>query len=343
MNTLAPAHRIAASDAVPAPRAATQLDFHRTVSRKLVHKSAVSEVFLTDSERSDVDRFLIAAQWPRDHAVFQPGPRGVTDSMVVVETARQASIFVFHSYYAVPLDVPFLVRSLEYEITDLEALVGSAGPQEVTLDLTVELPLGRTGLRMSVVTRSVISTADGRPCATVSMTGEILDRRIYRRLRGQRAERAEIPPQAAHPPGVHVPPAAVGRRRPSDVVLIPAGADRWRLRVDQHHPTFFDHSSDHVQAVLLLEAVRQCGMLGAEVRSTRPSEILCGLQVEFHGYGELDSAILLDSRPAVGPGRIPGEHAGDRTMQARATQDGAAILTARLAFRSAWRQTSEEI
>ncbi|WP_405012394.1 ScbA/BarX family gamma-butyrolactone biosynthesis protein [Kitasatospora sp. NBC_01539] len=341
MNTLAPAHRIAAADAVPAPRAAAQLDFHRTVSRKLVHKSAVSEVFLTDSERAAGDRFLLAAQWPRDHAVFQPGPGGLTDSMVVVETARQASIFVFHRYYGVPLDVPFLVRSMDFAITDLDALAGSAGPQEVTLDLTVELPAGRSASRMPVLTRAVVRTADGRPCAEVSMAGDILDRRIYQRIRSRRAvpsaDRATARPDG--PCTVEVPPAAVGRRRPGDVVLVPAGDDRWRLRVDQHHPTFFDHSSDHVQAVLLLEALRQYGMLTAEVRSTRPSDVLCGLSVQFRGYAELDSDILLDPGPAA----IAERSTEERVVRVRATQDGAVILSARLAFRSAWQHVSEEI
>jgi hypothetical protein len=346
MDTLAPARQIAA-DTVPAPRAATQLDYHRTVSRKLVHKSAVSEVFLTDSERVSSDRFLIAAQWPRDHAVFQSGPGGLTDAMVIVETARQASILVFHEYYGVPLDVPFLVRSMEFRITDLDPLGGcAAGPQEVTLATDIELPSGVRGLRMPVLTRTVVHADGARPCATVTMSGEILDRRIYQRLGRSRGRSA--PPDHCPPP-VAVRPAAVGRHRAADIVLAagrPGGRGRWRLRIDQNHPTFFDHGSDHVQAVLMLEALKQCGLLAVADRAPLAGGVLSAMRVGFHAYGEFGSDVELDAREAE-PTRAGADCAvagrgAERLVSAQAVQDGQVITDADLVFRADWRKAPEE-
>nr|WP_179419428.1 ScbA/BarX family gamma-butyrolactone biosynthesis protein [Streptomyces sp. TLI_235] len=302
------------------------------MSRKLVHKAAVSEVFLTDSARATADSYLLAAQWPRDHAVFQPGPGGTADSMVVIETVRQATMFTFHEYYGVPLELPFVAKSFDFELTDDRAARAAFGaPQEVTLDLVVDIPAGhRPGRRMPFQTHTVVHTGAGRPCARVTIGGEILDPALYRRLRAARPAAVDLPADGAGGP-VAATPAQVGRRRPDDVVLLtaePGDGARWRLRVDQGHPTFFDHGSDHVQAVLLLEALRQGGLLADTAAGDASHEVLTGLRVEFHAYGEFGTPILLDARATGGEG-------GARTVRATAAQAGRPIAQADLVFRRA--------
>ncbi|MEV7180595.1 ScbA/BarX family gamma-butyrolactone biosynthesis protein [Kitasatospora sp. NPDC093679] len=316
---------------LPRQRSAADLDFHRTVSRKLVHKAAVSEVFLTDSARATADSYLLAAQWPRDHAVFQPGPGGTADSMVIIETVRQATMFTFHEYYGVPLELPFVAKSFDFELTDDQAARGSFGaPQEVTLDLVVDMPAERrAGRRMPFRTHTVVHAGAGRPCARVTIGGEILDPALYRRLRAARPAEPGLPAEDGG--AVAATPAQVGRRRPDDVVLLAAqpGDDaRWRLRVDQGHPTFFDHGSDHVQAVLLLEALRQSGLLADGPARGALAEVLTGLRVEFHAYGEFGTPILLDARAT-------GGEPGTRTVRATAAQAGRPIAQADLVFRPA--------
>ncbi|WP_431679611.1 ScbA/BarX family gamma-butyrolactone biosynthesis protein [Kitasatospora sp. KL5] len=301
------------------------------MSRKLVHKAAVSEVFLTDSARAAADSYLLAAQWPRDHAVFQPGPGGTADSMVIIETVRQATMFTFHEYYGIPLELPFVARSFDFQLTDCQAArATAAAPQEVTLDLAVDMQAGcRVGRRMPFRTHTVVHAGAGRPCARVTIGGEILAPALYQRLRGARPAGTDLPRGTAGRPAAT--PAQVGRRRPDDVVLLaaePGDGARWRLRVDQDHPTFFDHGSDHVQAVLLLEAIRQSGLLADAPHDGASNEVLTGLRVEFHAYGEFGAPILLDAQPSGGA-------PGSRTVRATAAQAGRTIAEAELTFRRA--------
>ncbi|MFD8733484.1 AfsA-related hotdog domain-containing protein [Streptomyces sp. NPDC059618] len=53
-------------------------------------------------------------------------------------------------------------------------------------------------------------------------------------------------------------PADVGRHNPADVVLTPTPhPNRWLLTPNLNHPIHFDHTSDHLPGMVLLEAARQ--------------------------------------------------------------------------------------
>jgi 2-oxo-3-(phosphooxy)propyl 3-oxoalkanoate synthase len=321
--------------ALPQPAAADGLDFQRTVPRELVHKSAVSEVFLTDSLETGADRFLLAAQWPRDHAVFRPGPDGHTDSMVIIETMRQAGMLVFHRYYSVPLSVPFIVRSLDFEIIDPAALVGTGAPQEATLDLRVTFASTRMGRRRAFEMESMVRVGSGPVCARVTFTGDLLDKALYQRLRARPDNLAPLPPAVGLGRQLAPAPVAVGRTRAKDVMLTAPDdvrPGRWELRMDPTHPTFFDHGSDHVQAIVLLEAMRQSGFLAAPAptRLSGPGAgVLTRLRAEFHAYGEFAPAIVLDAAAEPEDGRPSDE----RAVQVLASQAGRPIASARMEFR----------
>src|SRR5689334_19245938 len=50
---------------------AGQVLFDQTIPRHLVHRAAVSEVFLTDLRVTDETTFQVGAQWPRDHSFYR--------------------------------------------------------------------------------------------------------------------------------------------------------------------------------------------------------------------------------------------------------------------------------
>src|SRR5262245_14025929 len=70
------------------------LSYERTVERSLVHRAAISEVFLTDLQAVHERRFLAAAQLPLTHGYYsdhlQPAPS--FDPVLILEASRQAGI-----------------------------------------------------------------------------------------------------------------------------------------------------------------------------------------------------------------------------------------------------------
>ncbi|MDO0939458.1 AfsA-related hotdog domain-containing protein [Streptomyces sp. DG2A-72] len=81
-----------------------------------------------------------------------------------------------------------------------------------------------------------------------------------------------------------------------DVVLSPIGQpNSWQLRVDTRHPVLFDHPTDHVPGMVLLEAARQATAATAG-RPVIPLDITS----EFKRYAELHTPCLIEARPAPG-------------------------------------------
>jgi hypothetical protein len=73
--------------------------FSNTVPRELVHRRAISEVFMTDIHRISEGRYLAAAQWPRLHPFFHAGG-GAYDTALIAESLRQATILLAHAWKA---------------------------------------------------------------------------------------------------------------------------------------------------------------------------------------------------------------------------------------------------
>ncbi|MFI8191960.1 AfsA-related hotdog domain-containing protein [Streptomyces sp. NPDC085946] len=110
-----------------------------------------------------------------------------------------------------------------------------------------------------------------------------------------------------------LPPAGHGPARPDEGV--------WPLRVNWAHPTLFDHPTDHVPGMLLLEAARQ-----AAHRLAGPGTVLTPVMASrFHRYVEFDSPCLVRAR-LLTTGTASGE------VQVAAEQNGAiayeCVLTA---------------
>ncbi|MBO1414599.1 ScbA/BarX family gamma-butyrolactone biosynthesis protein [Streptomyces sp. FH025] len=293
-------------------------DFHdRTVSRHLVHRASVSEVFLTGWQATGPYDFLIGAQWPRLHGFYRlPGDR-YHDPVLMAETVRQAGLLIGHAGFGVPRDHHFVMEELGYALgeTGLPGLAVTAGPASLMLTVGCEDVRMRHGRLASLRVHAEV-TRDGRRIGRGTGQLRVATPASYERLRGP-GRQAVAPPRPPAPDD----PGLVGRAQPADVVLSPTlRPDTWLLRTDVEHPVLFDHELDHVPGMLVLEAARQAAQRLHHPEPVVPVELV----TSFDHYIELD-------RPCFVRAVRERTQDGRRTpVLVRLTQDGRTAAECRL-------------
>lgn len=116
----------------------------------------------------------------------------------------------------------------------------------------------------------VALSVGGRRCGRGSLRVVALDERIYWIVRG-RICRAESVSLAAQESYGRVKPGLVGRLRDKDSVLARgSSADEWLLRPNLDHAIVFDHPTDHLPLMVLLEGFRQLGHLMTHPATPQP-------------------------------------------------------------------------
>ncbi|MFI1890521.1 ScbA/BarX family gamma-butyrolactone biosynthesis protein [Streptomyces jumonjinensis] len=332
------ASTLAAADGASLADSGLTLD--RGVPRSLVHKTAVSEVLLTDAARTRPHRFSVAAQWPQHHVLFGDGtcPAGTIDPLLLLETVRQAGIYVSHVYYDVPLAHPFLLTSIDYEAEPLTSgFAARQGPHGVLLDLQCVVEhraADRVG--MSLEARLEI---DGRPVGRAGVCWQAVAPERYARIRFP-AGTAAIPSTG---PGTALltlaepaaAPHVLGRRHDRDTMLaaLPAspdptdhalqatGPDTWSLRLDTTHPVYFDHECDHIPGMALAESFAQAAALASGRAAGIPTDQLRWTlesgALSFVSFGELGRPVVITAEPV--PER---PERGWRAIRVSARQEG---------------------
>ncbi|BBC36693.1 hypothetical protein SGFS_079870 [Streptomyces graminofaciens] len=297
----------------PDARDEADLHFVRTAPRHLVDRSAVAEVLITDWRRLGPDTFRLGAQWPRGHHFYAPIAGAWYDPLLAAESLRQASVLVGQTYYGVPAEHHFTIAELEFEVVPGAILLGTR-PAEVRLEvaatdvrrrhgtptaLTLEADLLRGGDFAGAGRLTLHATPPRDPAA---------------------GEGGGYPPLPDP-----VPPAIVGRLDERDVVLgVPAsaGARRglvWDLRIDPGHPVLFDHPTDEIPGMVLVEAARQAVQAACAPYRVLPVE----LRSAFH------FPLTLSAPCHISATRLPAQDASeDAAVRVTAWQSG------RLAFDS---------
>ncbi|WP_051857942.1 ScbA/BarX family gamma-butyrolactone biosynthesis protein [Streptomyces cellulosae] len=296
--------------------AADGLSFESTVERSLVHRAALAEVFITDAERVDDDRYLVAAQLPCSHPYYndhltQPA---AADSLLLLECGRQAATVVVHRWLDVPAGTSFLVTRWETELVDSPALDLGTAPGELRMLVTTRDPRRRRGELRSLQVEIALHLA-GRLVGTSRIGVGYLPGPEYRAFRAMR--RTTPPPMSDAPELTWAPPVApalVGRHDRRNVVLAdarrtPDGA-RALLAPPVSNRGIFDHPLDHVPAMVMVEAARQLAVfaVGEPRYATR-------LSAAFGRFVELDS-------PVEAVGKASGEQ-----LSVEFLQDGAVVCT----------------
>jgi 2-oxo-3-(phosphooxy)propyl 3-oxoalkanoate synthase len=284
--------------------------FEQPVPRRFVHRASVAEVLITGFAVDDrPNSFLLAAQWPRGHSFYRTA-RDVHDPLLFAETIRQAGLMVGHEGYRVPLDHPFVMRQMSYEI-DQPGLACDGMPTNLILSVECTDLRHRKetllGFRYAVELRRGLETVGAGRCETACISPA-----AYRRLRGKGAA---APPAGGLPAVLPDPvsPALVGKDTRADVVLTPTEAENtWLLRCDTSHPVLFDHPVDHVPGMVTMEAMRQAAHCSQYPRRS----VITQFAVKFERYAELNL-------PTVVRTCVEGQEAdGSVRVRVELTQDG---------------------
>ncbi|MFF6884059.1 ScbA/BarX family gamma-butyrolactone biosynthesis protein [Streptomyces sp. NPDC012421] len=284
------------------------------MSRKLVHKSAVSEVLLTGYEPLGDDTFAVTAQWPRSHGFYEV-VAGSHDPLLLVETVRQCIPLLSHLGYGAPDDHRQIWDNLTWSVTP-GALRATTAPADLRLIVRCRDVVSRGGRPVAMVLSAEL-LRDGAPLGTATTRFTSHSPSVIARLRGphRKVLSSALPPVALPAP---VPADRVGRARPRDVVLAPGDSPhRFRLRTDGRHPVLFDHETDHVPGMLLVEAARQATLAVVHPDSVR----ITGMDSVFDRYVELGSPCLVEVE------LLSEASSAEVTTRVTAVQDGATAFT----------------
>ena len=272
------------------------LTFLRTVDRTLLHRTALSEVFLTDSAELDGSSYVAAAQLPASHAHYgdHVGHRAV-DPMLLLECARQAETYGGHVHMGVDRDSKFVLKSWSLRLPGLFEALGNGRAAELGMAVITDRVPGRPVRALTY--QVALSTADGQ-VGDVRIDVGYLSSAAYSHVRTLR--RGSEPPTSDHVPTApsHVPPSLVGRTSMANVVLrdlVDTGhAVTATIRPVMDNPSFFDHAQDHVPGMVLTEAARQICLVASGSPETT---VMTGFDLDFAKYAELDAVVRVAARP----------------------------------------------
>ncbi len=269
--------------------------FQQTLPRHLVHRAAVSEVFLTNLAATRDGAFQVGAQWPRSHQFFGPKSR-LHDPMLLTETIRQATLAIAHEFYDVPQGTHFVMHEISYEITE-EGLRLGCRPADVVLT-AVAHGIRKRGKTIAGMTVDFTCYRNDVKIGSGGVSFRCITAATYARVRGDNIDTTVVPEKQPAP----VSPHLVGRYQDCDVVLAPSAVDNlWLVRVDTEHPVMFDHPVDHVPGMMAIEAARQAALLATGSADGVPVKG----KFSFEHYIELDEpcVIAADTAHALGDER----------------------------------------
>ncbi len=305
----------AGAEAGGAPGAGAALSFDRTVSRRLVRRDGLQEVFLTDFRARYDGRFLAGARLPRAHPYYNDHlhQERLHDPLVILESVRQALSCATALHRDAPPQAVTLPLGVRLTIGSPAALAAGRGQDELELHGSEVRGWYRDGVLTRVVHR-VGLLLGGLELGSVTADTALRPPAAYRRLR--LAGRSTRPPRSdelldRERPST-VAPYLLGRRRAENVLLLEprfaAGALDARLRVPFSHSSLFDQRHDHLPAAVLPEAARQAGLLlvGEEFGRSPARTVVLGMAVDHRRFAELDGEITVRAAFAQPPGAAAG-------------------------------------
>ncbi|MEU6106020.1 AfsA-related hotdog domain-containing protein [Streptomyces flaveolus] len=279
------------------PGLAAGLSYDRTVSRDLVHRWSLSEVFLTDHRDIDGTSFHAAAQLPLSHSYYcdHLGPVALHDPLLVLEACRQSVTCAAHENQGVARSTTFMVTSWDVQIADPQTLRRGERPGELGILGRVTARQERGGrLRRLVFAMELV--LDGAFLGTLTMDVTCTPTDQYHALR--RMQRgSEVPTAftlAGETTGTPAPAGATARLDPRNAVLDDLVLREGTLSAllsprTYRNRSMYDHPYDHVPAMVFSEAARQCAQLltgpGTEGRWLR------SLTGDFQRFAELDAPV----------------------------------------------------
>lgn len=276
-----------------------------TIGRSYVHRSALSEVFLSGLESVSPDGYRAAAQFPRSHAYY--GDRlcrpAAYDPVLILEFARQAALSGAHAYFEVPFEAKFILTHQRLTVTRWRDLAIGSEPAAVTAEVATANLKTYNGAVAGLDYTMQIYFGDTQVGHT-EVGLRFRDPDGYRALRLK--NRDGRPPQdslrlSPRRGGVPVDPYLVGRRDPENVILVDAhtagSTATARLSVPGGHPSLFDHPQDHLPGMVLIEGARQLTVLAiGEVLGQAPTKLpILFVGAEYSRFAELEPDTELEA------------------------------------------------
>jgi hypothetical protein len=237
---------------------AAGVSFDACVDRRLVHRRAVGEVFLTSIVPSGPERWQCGVQISRGHRRM-PHDGGPLPVPLVIEASRQAGMAISHVGLGVGLDQQYLLDEIGVRFPDGHPTVPRDAPFEAELDVTVASVRYRRE-KVCGLTFAGSWTVGGRVVVNATASMRCLSPGNYRALRRNA-------PLTEPPAEVPAAPLSTG----SDGQLVVG----WT----PHDPLLFDHPVDHVPGMALVDAML----------STAPYPD--ALTVQFHQFAELNQPV----------------------------------------------------
>jgi hypothetical protein len=268
------------------------LSYEQTVPRRLAHRHALGEVFISDSAETGPNVFVVAAQIPRAHSLWSDHRLAYHDAFATAEAVRQGTFIVLHRHLQVPLGLPFSLRRFRFQVRELGAFQDDRR-SPLQGRLTYRLAGGRTvGDELGDLTFEGELTVGGVEALEYGGDVVFMPRDDYEALRAY--QRARLPLRPRGTELSPVPASAVGRMDGRNVVIGrhqdgPEGV-RCELLPDLSHPAFFDHAYDHVPGPFIAEGFRQAAVVCAhQAGALESAEVAAtGLDVTFRAFAEFD-------------------------------------------------------
>ncbi|MFH9944536.1 AfsA-related hotdog domain-containing protein [Streptomyces murinus] len=296
------------------------LEFVRSVDRRLLHRRALSEVFLTDSVAVDRQRFLAGAQLPSSHAYFTDHlGHTVIDPVLLLECARQIETHGAHTHLGVDSDTKFVLQSWSMRLPGLFT-AHSGDPAELTAEVTTDRPADTTTPARSV-TYGMRFLLAGEELGEACMTVGYLSSSTYSFVRSKRRGSPPVSSDDVATLPATVASADLGRANPVNALLVDPVRDGEGIlagiRIPTDNPSMFDHAQDHLPGMVLTEAARQAALLAGARLLDRPARAttLVGFDLGFSKFAELDTPATV--------GVVPGaEKDGIQTFHVILRQNG---------------------
>jgi hypothetical protein len=297
---------------------AQPLTYDRTVARQMVHRSAVSEVFVTDAVQVAEKQVRVAVQLPPTHGYFSDHAGGQVDPLLLLEAARQAGIYGGH-LVGIPLTSTMLISGSTLVLTRPDLLRAADRPIRLVVTDTFETrkPGGKKSRSGHVMQRFELSgTIVGTHRLDVLVMTHEQHAAVRSIVRDGPIPTTDQMPDLAHP--LAVGPALVGRTNPANVELaqLASGPDGHSALVAPQfgNRALFDHVYDHLPGAVLTEAARQLALIAVGA----PDAVVLAITARFPRFAELD-------RPTVAS--TPAASSAATEIPVSFTQDGTEVTS----------------
>lgn len=286
--------------------------FNRTLERDMIHRSAVSEVFITDYTAIDDDNWLVGAQLPTAHAYYGDVWAGGLSScplVLLLECCRQAATYGSYSRFGNAADTVNMIKSIEIDVPDIGNIEFGDMPVQLVIAVEATDVVVKNGVRKAATPRVSIFH-DGSQIGTASIPVALASKRLFESLR--RRQRGSNPPTTKslpfERPSAPVEAADLGLSNVENVVIAhPRFATHalvTELALLGSNKSLLDHEYDHVPAMALIEGARQTAILAAREcwpLSQYDAIVHLSLKAVFGQFAEVDECTEFEARIPTSP------------------------------------------